>query len=46
MEHQYKYKCELCKFSSQTESRLLVHRSIIHKSEYNEELKEKEKNYK
>ena len=41
-EHKYDYKCELCPFSSQTENGVLVHRSVAHKAEYNEGLKEKE----
>ena len=45
-EHQCKHKCKLCKVSSQTDNGLLVHRSASHKGVYNEELKEKEKNYK
>ena len=45
MSNKYDYKCELCPFSSQTKNDLLVHRSVAHKAEYNEGLKEKEKNY-
>ena len=35
----------MCKFTSKTENGLVVHRSVSHKEEYNEELQEKEKNY-
>lgn len=35
----------MCKFTSKTENGLIVHRSVSHKEEYNEELQEKEKNY-
>ena len=44
-EHQYQYKCPLCKFSSQSKNGLAVHNSRAHKEVYNESLKEKEKGY-
>ena len=46
VEHQLEFKCQLCKFSSQTENGVLVHKSVAHKEEYNDELTAKEKNLK
>ena len=44
VEHQLKFKCDHCKFSSNTNNGLQVDLSVSHKSQYNENLK-KEKNY-
>lgn len=41
-----KHKCDLFKFSTEDENGLLVHRSVAHKEQYNEELVAKEKCYK
>lgn len=45
-EHLRKHKCDLFKFSTEDENGLLVHRSVAHKEQYNEELVAKEKCYK
>ena len=42
-EHLRKHKCDLFKFSTEDENGLLVHRSVAHKEQYNEELVAKEK---
>ena len=44
-EHLKEYRCDLCKFSSDTKNGLMIHRSTSHKDVYKEELKEKEKGY-
>lgn len=46
VEHQHQFKCDYCKFSSQTENGVVVHKSVAHKEEYNNELSAKEKNLK
>lgn len=45
-EHKRRFKCDLCRFSSNDENGLLVHNSVAHKEEYSEGLKEKEKGFK
>ena len=45
-EHQLKFECYLCKFSSGSNSGLQVHISVAHKNFHNEKRKEKEKNFK
>lgn len=46
VEHQHRFKRDHCKFSSQTENGVVVHKSVAHKEEYNNELSAKEKNLK
>ena len=46
LEYQLKLKCEHCKFSSESNNKLQFYISVSHKSLHNDELKEKEKNYK
>ena len=50
IEHQLEFKCDHCKFSSNTNNglqcQLTLHLSVSRKSLYNETLKEKEKNCK
>lgn len=46
IEHQFKFRFELCKFSSKTKNGSQVHISISHKSLHNEKLQQKEKKFK
>lgn len=46
IEHQLKFKYEHCRFSCDSKTGLQVHMSISHKDVYNEQLQEKEKNFK
>ena len=45
-EHQLKFECDLCKFSSDSKNGFQVHISVTHKGFHNEKLKKKRKNFK